>query len=1027
MRRWLPAIAYDRPVTALMLFVALLVVGLIAQSRIPLQMMPRGFEPRFLWVRVSYAGASPLEVDEEIVREVEAQLGTVPGIKTLTSNADNDGAGIGIEFHSSVDMDVAYNAVVDRMERALVGFPEGVDRYFIWKYNPDDEPILWTGVSLPEDVDDPYHVMSRIVEPQLQRIPGVAAIDSWGLPQRSVYIDYDREKVIAHGVNLGDVQRRLSSDNFQMAGGKLRDHGELLYVRSLARLESVEDLRRFPVKEGVVLADIADVQLRSAYSSSINRIAGQDGVALAIRKESTANTVEVSKAVIAVLEELQKDPRLEGAEFFTFFNQGELVEGSVDTLQNTMLTGGVFAVIILYLFLREWRMTLLIALSIPFSLLITIGVLYFRGDTMNLLSMMGLMLAVGMVVDNAIVVIETIYRRRAEGAGMREAAVEGSSEVNLAILMSTLTTMVVFLPLILMSESVEFSFFMGVLGLPVVFALAASLLVATYFAPLATRLVGAAEVQPDARWLVWLTDSYAAAMRWVLAHRVDAAVLLAIFAVLTYQVPFKNAPEGGESQGNLNDFRIRFSVPPEASLRERYDIVETFEQYVEDHREDWGVRVYRSRLSSDSTRGQIYVYLGAEGATVPRDKVIEDAKKSLPDDVAGVTAQIGWEGGRRGSGSGGNTATLRVSGEDMATLVDLSREVVRRAETVEGVLAAHLDFENTGAPEIRLRVHRESLARYGLNAQTVGGNVSWAMRANRLPSLQLADQREIGVQSSYALEDRATLEALLDHPVWSPSLMRLVPIRALTDTEVGKGPSSIRREDRETSLSVSVDLSDELSVFEAYSALDEAMADMKLPRGYRVGKGQEWSMEMEDDQARNLAMLLSIVFVFLLMGVLFESYLIPITIITTIPMAMMGAWWGLWLTNTPMDMMAGIGLVILVGVVVNNGIVLIDLVTQLIREGMDRDLALVEAGRRRLRPILMTALTTICGLIPMSVGSSSFIGIPYAPLGRIVIGGMVASTILTLLFIPFLYALLVDVRSGFYSWLAFVRGTKETA
>ena len=1024
MRRWLPALAYDKPVTALMLFIALLVVGFIAQSRIPMQMMPQGYEPRFLWVNVSYNGASPLEVDEEIVREVEAQLGTVPGIKTITSNANNGSAGIGIEFHSSVDMDVTYNAVVDRMERALSAFPDDVDRYFIWKFNPDDEPILWTGVSLPEEIDDPHYAMTRIIEPQLQRIPGVAAIDSWGLPERSVYIDYDREKVMAHAVSLGDVQRRLGSDNFQMAGGKLRDQGELLYVRSLARIESVEDLERFPVKEGVVLSDIANIRMRSAYSSSINRIAGQDGVAMAIRKESSANTVEVSRAIVEVLQELESDPRLAGAEFFTFFNQGELVEQSVDTLRNTMLTGGLFAVAILYLFLREWRMTLLIALSIPFSLLITVGVLYFRGDTMNLLSMMGLMLAVGMVVDNAIVVVETIYRRRAEGMGLRDAAIEGTSEVNLAILMSTLTTMVVFLPLILMSESVEFSFFMGVLGFPVVFALAASLMVATYFAPLATRLVGDAQLKDDARWLTWLTERYTRAIRWVLAHRFDAAVILAAMAALTIAVPFYNAPEGGDSRGNLNDFRIRFSVPPEASYSERDRIVRLFEDYVEEHSEEWGIRVYRARLSGDSNNGQLYVYLDTENPVMERDDVIKAARSGLPDDIPGVTAQIGWES--RGGSSGGNSVGLRVVGEDMATLVTLSREVVRRAETVDGVLAAHLDFENTGAPEVRLRVERETLGRYGVTARDVGGNVAYAMRSNRLPSLTLEDQREINLQSSYAAEDRSTLAALLDHPVWSPEMMQLIPIRALTDIEMGRGPSSIRRENRETSLSVTVDLEEDISFWSAHAKLDAAMADMSMPRGYSIDKGQQWSMEMEDDNARNLALMLSITFVFLLMGVLFESFLLPLTIVTTIPMAMMGAYWGLWVTGTPMDLMAGIGLIILVGVVVNNGIVLIDLVTQLRRDGVPRDEALIEAGRRRLRPILMTALTTICGLIPMAAGSTSFIGIPYAPLGRIVIGGMAASTVLTLLFVPFLYALLDDVRTGSFSWLGFVRH-KENA
>jgi HAE1 family hydrophobic/amphiphilic exporter-1 len=441
---------------------------------------------------------------------------------------------------------------------------------------------------------------------------------------------------------------------------------------------------------------------------------------------------------------------------------------------------------------------------------------------------------------------------------------------------------------------------------------------------------------------------------------------------------------------------------------------------------DWGVRVYRARLSGDSNNGEIYVYLDADAA-VDRDTIIDAAKATLPDNIPGVKSQIGWDSGRGKGTGGGNSISLKVSGEDMTTLVDLAREVVRRAETVDGVLAAHLDFENTGAPEVRLHVERETLSRYGLTARDVGGNVSWAMRANRLPSLQLADQREISVQSSYSLEDRSTLDALLDHPIWSPAQMQLVPVRALTSIEMGRGPSSIRREDRQTSLSVTIDLEEELGMMAAHGKLDAVLADMNMPRGYDVSKGMEWNMELEDDEARNLALLLSITFVFLLMGVLFESFLLPLTILTTVPMAMAGAVWGLWISSTPMDMMAGIGLIILVGVVVNNGIVLVDLVTQLRREGMDRDLALVEAGVRRMRPILMTALTTIFGLIPMSVGSSSFIGIPYAPLGRIVIGGMAASTVLTLLFIPYLYALLDDVRTGSFSWLAFVRGTKESS
>ena len=407
-REWLPTVSYDRPVTVLMIFVALLVLGLLSWNRIPLQMMPDGFDPEFLWVQVPYRDASPSETDENIVRPIEAQLGTVPGISRLTSNADSGSAGFGIEFHSGVDMNTSYNAIVDRMERAMADLPEEVERYWIYRFDPNDSPIIWTGVELPDTMEDPYHVLTRIVQPRLERIPGVATLDVWGVPQRSVWIDYDKSRTYAHGIDLGDVQRRLRSDNFQMASGRIQDRGQLRHARSLARMDGVESLRRFPVRDDVRLEDIADVQMRSAYSSSISRVNGSEAAAFAVRKEASANTVEVSRAVEAALKELETDPRIQGAKFFVFFSQGELIQESIDTVLTTALTGGIFAVFILYLFLREWKMTLLIATSIPFSLLITIAVLYFRGDSMNLLSMMGLMLAVGMVVDNAIVVVETI-------------------------------------------------------------------------------------------------------------------------------------------------------------------------------------------------------------------------------------------------------------------------------------------------------------------------------------------------------------------------------------------------------------------------------------------------------------------------------------------------------------------------------------------------------------------------------------------------------------------------------------------
>ena len=1018
LRERLPQLAWDRPVTIFMVFVACLVVGTVAAWRIPVQMMPSGFEPGMLWVWVPYPEAGPAEVDERIVRPIEAQFGTVSGISTLHSRANPDAASFSVRFHQSVDMDEAYNSVVDRLERAMPDLPDDVERYGVFRYNPNDQPIMFTGVSLPEDVEDPYYVMTRVVQPALERIPGVAALDVWGVPRRGIFIDYDKDRSYAHGVDLGDLQRRLNRDNFQLASGKIEDRGLVRHTRSLSPVKSVEDLVRYPVRGDIVLGDIADVQLRSAYSASINRVNGEEAAAIAIRKEASANTVQVANAVEEALEGLQASPRTEGAAFFTFFSQGDLINDSVNTLATTALYGGLFAIAVLWLFLREWRMTLLISASIPFSMLITVGVLYFVGSTMNLISMMGLMLAVGMVVDNAIVVVETIYRRRADGSEPREAAVKGTAEVNLAILVSTLTTMVVFLPVILISDNANLSFFMGVLGMPVVYALGASLVVALLFAPLATRFIGHAQVREDPAWMQWMKRRYRDVLSLSLRRPVDSVMTLLALAMLTTAValPGVQCTEGEE---NLNDFVVRFSVPPQADILERDEIVQAMEETVAERTEKWGVRVYRTRLQDTDREGRMWVYLKSDGPMARAD-VMEEAKEALPSDLPGVRVQVGWDGGVEGEGQ--KQINLSVVGEDTKVLAGLADEVARRVRSVEGILGAHVDQQSEGANEVRLIVDREAAARYGVDATQIGMLVSYAMRGSSLPEVR-DGEREIPVSSRFSLEDRSDLDALLSFDLWSPMLQRLIPLRTVTDVEYGKGPGGIYRQNRSTTMGITLDLKDDVTPEELWPQLDAAIGDMAFPRGYDWEKGQTYDRQNEENEAFLLAMMLSVAFVFLLIGILFESWILPMAIVTTIPMAIVGALWGLYITDTAMDTLALVGMIVLVGVVVNNGIVLVDLITQLRREGLDRVEAVVSAGERRLRPILMTALTTIFGLLPMALGSSSFIGMPYAPMGRTVIGGLVASTLLTLLFVPLLYTLLDDLRGIVKNWFTWMRGT----
>lgn len=1027
MERWIPSFSVHRPVTVIMSFVALMLVGVLTWTAIPLEMMPSSFSLNRLWVWISYDGSTPRENDANIIQPLQEQVSTAPGIKSMGARARAGSASLSLEFHRSISMDVAYNALVDRLERAMPELPEDVERYNIWKWDPADEPIIWAGISIPDAVEDDHKLVSEVVAKRLERVPGVGQVEFWGVTERRIFIEFRLDQLAAHGVNLGEVLGRLGQDNFQMASGRVVDGGRVAYVRSLARWEDVETLRAYPVKPGVRLGDIADITYRPDPSPDINHINGKDGAAIAIKKESDANTVEVAEQAEAVMAELEADPRAQGATFVKFFSQADMITDSLNELLSSTVIGGLCAVVVLFVFLREWRLTLLIAACIPVTLLMTVSALYFTGHTLNLLTLMGLMLAVGMVVDNAIVVVEAIYERRQRGEGLAQAAVDGASEVNLAITLSTLTSMVVFLPIILMSQDADFSFFMGELGMPVVWALGASLVVALLYTPLATTFLkdkAGTTLPPAPAWVGWLERRYQAGLRAALTHRTDTLLAVVGMIFLTVVLPAQSVSCEESADGNIGDFVVRLDVPLEFTYAERLKVIETYEKWVDAHDASWGVRTHRAELDATSSFGRIYVYLDEEPAEGQLDRalVLEQARAELPK-IAGVDAGIGWS---QGSGNENTTITVTLSGEDVGTLETLGLEVRRRLKGVPGVVGATNDQEEGGGEELRLRADRDALARGGLDARSVGQTVGFALRGTLLPRYHEAD-KEVDVVARFRYEDRQDIDRLLDFPLWSPATGASQPLRTVVQPEVAPGLGTIRREDRITSYPITVELKPGTEPGEVQTAIAGALQGLDLPRGY------DWSLDgrafgsMEDDQARNLALLLSIVFVFLIMGVLFESFLLPFSIITSIPMALLGVYWTLYLTGTPLDLMAGVGLVILIGVVVNNGIVLIDLVTRLRAEGMSRVDALVEAGGRRLRPILMTALTTIIGLMPMALGDSTFVGIPYAPLGRVVAGGMVTGTVLTLFLVPFLYTVLDDIRATAGRWLAWIAARPAAA
>lgn len=1009
MRRWLPAAAYDQPVTVFMMVLALLVIGGIAWNRIPLQLMPSGFEETNLNVWVGYPNATPIETDEKVVTPLTAQLSTISGLQEVSSSARADGAYFRLSFHKGTNPDEVYNSVSDRLERAALEMPDRAEQGRIWKFDTDDAPIAFMGVTLPDDIDDPFYLLEKKIKPRLERQAGVATVNIWGVPRRSIYIDYDRDKILSHAVaDLSGLQSQMGSDNFQMSGGRIDANNQVRLVRSLSRFDDIDTLKRYPVQDQLVLEDIADVSYKSARSASINRLNGQKAVVVAIKKESGANTIEVGANIKKAVEEIESDPRFSGVLFIPFFDQSEMVQESVDNLIQTALIGGVFAVIVLFAFLREWRMTLLISTSIPFSVLIAVGGMYYFGQTLNLLTLMGLMLAVGMVVDNAIVVVETIYRRRAEGDANREAAIAGSAEVNLAIIMSTATTMVVFLPLILMSGEDEISFFAGALGGPVIFAMLASLFVALIFAPLATRYITKASVKQDPKWLIWMRNRYRTVLEWGLNRRFDMSMTMIVLGIITIAIPVSQVNCQPVDENSMKEFSVVIRIHSQADYNERDVVVSEIEEILAEHKDAWGLNAYYAELDSDSSYGRVNVYLEND-APMTRKEVIKAFRPMLPNERPGVALSIGWAGS---SGDSGNAVSFLIYGDDMAVLTELGDDAVRRIEGMPRILGARNSVVNEGRKELHVSLKRDALQQYGLSAQSVGGTVAYYLRGTELTPLQQGGE-ETAVITQFELDDRSDLNAVLNSPIFSPTTRSLVPLRSMADISFQDAPWEIGREDGVTAIEITVDLEKDMQRSAGIQIIAAALADLDFPRGYSWSAADALDRERSDQMAQLNLVLMSIVFVFLLMGVLFESWLLPAAVVSTIPMAVMGAFWLLFLTGTSFDAMAVLGLVILVGVVVNNGIVLVDSMQQLRQEGMSRREAIVTAGEHRFRPILMTAATTICGLIPMAMGNGEFVGLSYAPLGRTIIGGLLAATVLTLVVIPFLFAWLDDVRTTF--------------
>lgn len=1016
-----------RPVLTTMVTLIVVIVGLVSLVRLRTDLLP-AVEMPTLTVQTRYEGASPEVMERLVTERVEEIVATVPGIEEITSVSAEGNSEVRIRFGWGTDLDVAANDVRAKLEQEIDELPDEAERPQIRKFDVAGFPIVILGVSSPLEPVELTTIVDEQVRPRISRIPGVAQVDIWGEYERELRVELDPDRLRAFSIPLDAVLNALRATNLDLPAGSIENATEEITLRAPSELTSPRDIENTVVAErdGAVIRvrDIGAVHDTHRRLSRVVRIDDQLGLRLGIRKQSDANTVEVSQAVLAEVERINRDmPQLR---VIAVSNQGGFIEQSISGVAQSVVFGGALAIVILLVFLQNLRSTLVIALSIPISLIATFALLYVADFTLNLMSLGGLALGVGMMVDNSIVVLDNIFRRRQElGESSTVAAVEGTREVGAAIIASTLTTIVIFLPVIFV-RGISGQLFRE-LAYVVVFSLAASLIVSLTLVPmLAAKLLGRTERPSDtsslaaraarmaARKLDELTQLYRRTLDVALEKRAALiGISLASLAASLLLYPTLDSelfPPSDESEVTVTG-----EMPVGTKLALLDQQTKRLEALIAPLVPE-AISTVSSAGSAgwrpgDAAKGEVRLTLTPPSE---RERSSQDVATALRRELTGkipgmelrVRAREGQFLLQRLLGSDdGQGLTVEVLGPDLNVLNRLADQVAEVARTVPGI--TDIERKNVqGQPEVRLRTDREAAADRGLSPADVARALEIAVAGRDAGDYRVgSSSHRILVQLADA--QQRSLEEILDLTVQNAQ-GRLVRLGDVTRTEESTGPLVIDRLNQRRVVTVRPNVGDR-PVGTVAVDLQAKLADIPTPAGYELRVAGTYEEQTEASRELAFALVLALVLVFMVLAGQYESFRDPIIVMLAVPMAAVGVLVILALTNTTLNLQSYIGAIMTGGIVVNNAVLLVDQASQLRREGRSPMDAVREAGRRRLRPILMTTTTTVLGLLPMALGMGDG-GEAQAALGRVVLGGLIASTFFTLLLVPVAYTLFHRAR-----------------
>jgi HAE1 family hydrophobic/amphiphilic exporter-1 len=1007
-----------RPIATTMVYMIVLVLGVVGFRYLPVDLLPPIEYPR-LSVQVSYPNVGPEEMETIITDQLENALSGVANVEEMTSQSEEGSAWVSLNFSQNTNLDEAANDVRAALDRVRRSLPDEADNPRVRKFDPNDSPIVILGAQTTRSLDELTLILEEEITSRLEQISGVGAIDVWGGIDREIRVDLKRDRLAASGLTAIDVQNAIVAENNTLPGGNVKDGLTQLYVRTLGEFTDINQISETIITRvdgrPIRVRDVATVRDAFEDVGRVVRINDEPMIRMGIRKQSGANTVAVSEGIQREVDRINSER--DDINLMVVIDQSDFIQDSIDNVQEAAIWGALLAIVVLYLFLRNGSTTFIIATAIPVSIVATFGLLYFSGLTLNQMSFGGLALGVGLIVDNAIVVLENIVRLRGRGKSLAESSLTGTREVGGAIIASTITTSVIFLPVVFM-QTITGTLFQE-LALVVVFALACSLLVALTLVPmLASKFMtikaDSELTEKDKGWFQKkferFEDKYSeflktAIQRRYLVFTVSALLVGGSFYALKF-VDTELAPET-----EADEISIDFYLADGMNIAVADEYLDELVKKVKEVAPMDQVEYVSTEVRNGRAEVELKL-LDASERTMSSYDMADDIRDQIEGSIPGgsfrVQAQTGLWILRRIFGSGGDEAIqLQLRGHDVEIANELAEQIRYRMEGIPEVRDVRSDREDR-RPEQNIVFDRERISALGLT----GREVAQAIQAN-VGGVRAGVYREGGDEFDITVRlqesDRMSTLDLSNISVRTAS-GDIIPVSTVIDQQAGEGPESINRINGQRVTYITANLEAGVPLGNAVEKIQASLSDLQMPMGYSIVYGGEYEEQQKAQTDFIISILMALVLIYMVMAAQFERFLDPLIVMFSVPVAVVGVVPTLLLTGTTLNMQSIMGIIMLIGIVVNNAIVLVDYINLMRRDRkMNVFQAVVESGKLRLRPILMTTLTTVLGLLPLSFGLGAG-GEIQAALARVVIGGLTASTLITLVLIPVVYITANDLK-----------------